>query len=165
MYLLSSTKKNCKHFPQVPVWSVCSKLTLTMWCCQFLEVNLQGHFLMWAVHLTWRGITWDMAYVWCSTCVTVTESCLWSLLVFETSYCYVAYNRSLWWYMPLPPIFVLVLLTRIGIQFQTIVIAFLQDVKSEWIHFMKRGDRQGKEKCVEQSILWWYNCFILISVI
>jgi hypothetical protein len=54
--------------------------------------------------------------------------------------------------MPLPTVFILVLLTRMGIQFQTTVRAFLHVVKSERFRLMRWGIDKVK-KSVEQGVL------------
>jgi len=52
--------------------------------------------------------------------------------------------------MPLPTVFILVLLTRMGIQLQTTVRAFLQVVKSEQFRLMRWGIDKVKKSVLNR---------------
>lgn len=109
--------KILKDFLEFPISSVSCKHTVTKWWFQYLEVNLQGCFYTHVLHMAWHTLASDVSHLlhW-----SVSGRWLWSQLVFGTSCCYKAYNRTLWFYKPLLTIFKLVWSTNKGMQAQNI---------------------------------------------
>lgn len=92
MLVIYFPHQNLTKFPEVPILLICFKHTVSQQCSKYPQVNLQGHFHTCAFQMAqhiWSACDVHHVVYW-----SVSGLILWSLFMFETSFCYKVYTRS-----------------------------------------------------------------------
>jgi hypothetical protein len=90
MLVIYFQHQNLIKFPEVPIHFF--KHIVTHWCSKLPQVKLQGHFHTCTFQMAWH--IWSACDVHNVVYWSVSGLSLWSLFVFETSFCYKVYTWS-----------------------------------------------------------------------